>query len=302
MKRKLWWWFTFSPVIVAVLWILVSLVFRVVWATGDASAVGLLDVIKTFINRWLWLLALLSIPLLIIGIVFLSTSDKNNSKKFTVKEIVKHSRTLAKKHMGKFILWFALYCILQIISNIFGYSEQTGQVELLNIIVTSIVLLGGLWLSLWYKNLSLNIVNEAKAKYSDVFVDFQKFLKYLWAYILVYIIIIIGVILLIVPWVIFALRLSMVPYLILDKNIGPIQAIKMSRKMTKWFIGDIFLLCILIWLINILWFIAILVGLLRTLPLGFIASAYIYKKILAAQNNKETKVIEKKETTKKSKK
>ena len=282
MKRKLWWWFTLSPVIIGVLWILVSLVFRILGVVGS-DTVGIWDITKTFINRWLGMLALISIPLFIIGIVLLSTAKSKEHKTFTVKEIIQYSRTSAKKNMNKYLLWFAIYLVVQLISSFFGYSTDTGNIYIANIIISVIVYIVVMWLWLWYKNLSLRIVHDAKARFSDVFVDFKKTIKYIWAFVLMFFIIGVWFILLIIPWIIFSLKLSMVPYLILDKNMWPITAIKTSWKMTKWFLGDILVLNILCGLINILWFLAVIVWLLRTLPLFMIANAYIYKKILATQ-------------------
>lgn len=281
MKKTLWRWFTLSPVIVGILWLLVSIMFRGFSTAGITSA--WIDIVKNFLNRWLWILALISIPLLIIGIVFLSTSKRNRSKNFTVKEIIKYSRASSKKNMSKYLIWFGLYIILQIISSIFGYAEEASKAHARNAVVSLVVYLVMLWLLLWYKNLSLNIVNWVKTKISDIFVSFPKILKFIGAYILMSFIIVIGFILLIIPWIIFSLRLSMIPYLIIDKNVGPIQAIKMSWKMTKWFMGDIIVLNLLCGLINILWILVIFVWLLRTLPLFMIANAYLYKKIVESR-------------------
>lgn len=277
MKRSLWRRFTLSPVIVCVLWLLVSIMFRAFSTVGATSA--WIDIVKSFLNRWLWILALISIPLLIIGIVFLSTSKRNTSKNFTIKEIIRYSRASSKKNMSKYLLWFGLYIVLQIISSLFGYADEAGKTYARNAIVSLVAYLVMLWLLLWYKNLSLHIVNGVKTKISDIFVSFPKILKFIGAYIIMFFIIIIGFVLLIIPWIIFSLRLSMVPYLIVDKNVGPIQAIKMSWKMTKWFIGDVFVLNLLCGLINMLWMLVVLVWLLRTIPLFMIANAYLYKKI-----------------------
>ena len=183
-------------------------------------------------------------------------------------------------------MWFAIYIVLQIISSTFGYSAETGNAQLRNIGITLIVLLAGLWMKLWFANLSLNIVHNVKAKSDDVFVDFQRYIRYLGAYAIMYIIIVIGTILLIVPGIIFALRLYMIPYLIIDKKLWSIQAIKTSWKMTKGFGGTIFGLVLLCGLINILWILVVFVWLVRTIPLFMIANAYLYTKILEGSETK----------------
>ncbi len=281
MKRKLWWWFTFSPVIVGVLWILVSLLFRLMTTVGVESLI--LINLKTVLNRWLWILAFISIPLLIIGIVFLSTSTKKTIS-FSVGEIIRYSRTAAKKNMKFFLLWFAVYIALQFISSTFGYSAETGNAQLRNIGISLVIMLAALRMKLWFVNLSLNIVHNAKVNSDNVFVDFKKYIRYLGAYILMYIMVIIWTLLFIVPGIIVALRLFMIPYLIIDKKIWSIEAIKTSWKMTKGFGGTIFGVVLLCGLINILWILAIFIWLLRTLPLFMIANAYLYTKI--AQSSK----------------
>lgn len=280
MKRKLWLWFTFSPMIIGVLWILTSLLFRMLGIFGVISVQA--SIIRNIINRWLWITALISLPLCIIGIVFL-VSSKDNDKWFTIKEIIKYSRKASKKNMSKYLLWFGIYLVLQTINSYFWYSAETGHVYRENLTISVVIYLSALRLWLWFKSLSLHIVSEAKAKFSDVFVDFKKAIRYLWAYILVFAIVALGMILFIIPWIIFAIRLSMVPYLILDKNMLPIQAIKKSWGMTKWYMGDILGLIILCRLINVVWFLAVLVWLLRTIPLSMLAMASIYKKIIALQ-------------------
>jgi len=284
MKRKLWWWFTFSPVIVGVLWILVSLFFWVMTTVGVESLI--LINLKTVLNRWFWILALISIPLFSIGILFLYTFPKDRSNTFKIKEIIDYSRTAAKKNMKFFLLWFVVYIALQFISSTFGYWAETGNAQLRNIGITLVILFAALRMKLWFVNLSLNIVHNAKVNSDDVFINFQKYIRYLGAYILMYIIVIVWTLLLIVPGIIFALRLSMIPYLIIDKNMWSIQAIKTSWKMTKGFIDDVFVLNLLCWLINILWIFFFFIWLLRTIPFFMIANAYLYTKILESSELK----------------
>ena len=107
----------------------------------------------------------------------------------------------------------------------------------------------------------------------------MKTLKYIVAYIISMIIILVWLLLLVFPGVIRGFKLQMAQYLILEKDYNPFKAIKMSWKMTKGFVGDIFAINIIAGLINILWVLAVLVWLIWTIPLAILANAYIYKKI-----------------------
>lgn len=75
-SKQIWWWiFTFSFVLIWFLWLILTLIFRIIstsWAAWDFYT------IKSFINWILWLLALLSfIPWLPLWIVFLVKGYRN---------------------------------------------------------------------------------------------------------------------------------------------------------------------------------------------------------------------------------
>lgn len=77
---------------------------------------------------------------------------------------------------------------------------------------------------------------------------------------LVSVIIGIGVVLLIVPGIIFACRLAFVPYLVVDKNYKAVDAISKSWEMTKGFAGKIFVMGIVSFFIAIGGLILLFVG------------------------------------------
>lgn len=262
-----------SPLLVGTLWLVVSFL-------SSLSAGGLIDpelllVIKGFANRSLWILALLSIIAMIIGIVLLAT---NKNTKITTKEVIKYGWENSKKHVKKFLLWFWIIVALSVLNGIFNPQDVEVQ-SVLSIVLWFIVNVLNTWIMLWLARIALDIVYDREYKISNLFVGFDKTIKYIGAYILTMIITIIGFFLLIFPGIIRAIKLSLAQYLILDKWYNPIKAIKISRKMTKGYVGDIFIISFVAWLINILWVLALLVWLIWTLPLSIIANAYIYKKI-----------------------
>src|SRR3989344_2927339 len=91
------------------------------------------------------------------------------------------------------------------------------------------------------------------------------------------IIIVIGLILLIVPGVIAILTLLFATYLVIDRNLGPIEAMKESARMTKGHRWNLFLLILALLGINILGAIALLVGLLVSIPVSILAVAHAYR-------------------------
>ena len=105
----------------------------------------------------------------------------------------------------------------------------------------------------------------------------QPFWKYLGLKILTTVIVVVGLILVIIPGVIAALALMFATYLLIDRNLGPIEAMKESVRITKGHRWQLFLLAISLVGLNILGAIALLVGLLVTVPVSLLAVAHAYR-------------------------
>lgn len=267
--------FLLSPIFVLLLRIIVSLIFWFLSNTGSWN-IAIFAGIKAISNLILGILAIISIMLFIVWIVLV---NKNKNSILNYKEIINYSRQKSKKHMTKYLLWFAILIFLQLISSYFDELSKLNPNFLISIWSIIIMFLNR-WIIFWLAKISLDIVYNNNYKVSDLFCWWDKTLKYIIANIITWIITVVWLVLLIVPWIIRSLRLSMISYIILQDWLWPIQAIKKSRKITKWRLWDIFIINILAWLINILWIMALFVWLLWTIPLYIIANAYIYKKII----------------------
>jgi uncharacterized membrane protein len=107
------------------------------------------------------------------------------------------------------------------------------------------------------------------------------FWKFVGASILVGLVIVVGFILLIVPGIIFALMYMFTTFIVIDRRLGPIDAMKESNSITrghKWpLLGFV---CILA-LINIAGAIALLVGLLVAIPVTSLAFTHAYRVLQA---------------------
>ena len=105
----------------------------------------------------------------------------------------------------------------------------------------------------------------------------QGFLKYLGASILLGLAVGIGLVLLIVPGIIFGLMFMFSTFLVIDRELGPIEALKESNHIThghKWRLLGFSLVLVLI---NLLGLIALVVGLLVTIPVSSLAFTHAYR-------------------------
>jgi uncharacterized membrane protein len=104
----------------------------------------------------------------------------------------------------------------------------------------------------------LRYMRDEPGEVVEMFAGFRNnYLNIVLAHLLVVAIVIMGVILLIVPGIVFAVRLSFVPYLVMDKGLEPVQAVEKSWSMTRghsWAIFRLFLLAIPIFIGGLLLF------------------------------------------------
>lgn len=108
----------------------------------------------------------------------------------------------------------------------------------------------------------LKAVRGEKVEIRDLFVPFNNWLNVMGAGILSGIIIGFGILLLIIPGIIFACKLAFVPYLVMDKDMEPVAAIKKSWEMTNGYAITIFLMYLLAIPVAILGFILLIVGII----------------------------------------
>ena len=122
------------------------------------------------------------------------------------------------------------------------FAEYYIGVTLLSLIY-SIMVAGPLTFGFYYA--CLKAARGEPVEVKDLFAAFGNYWNTIGAYLLCGLIITIGYILLIVPGVIFTCKLAFVPYLIVDKKKGGLEAIGESWRMTKGYSLDIFLMGLL---------------------------------------------------------
>jgi uncharacterized membrane protein len=120
---------------------------------------------------------------------------------------------------------------------------------------------------------------DADIKY--LFEGFKtKYLKIVLANLIVIALAIIGFILLIVPGIIVLCRLAFVPYLVMDKDLEPMQAVEKSWQMTRGHGWKIFWMAIISFFLYIGGLIAFIVGILISIMWVHAAFASLYQAVL----------------------
>lgn len=106
-------------------------------------------------------------------------------------------------------------------------------------------------------------------------------LKYLAGAILYGLIILGGMILFIVPAIIWGIKFQFFGHFIIDQGAGPIKALQRSARITKDVKWNLLLFGVLLIGMNLLGMLVLLIGMTVTCPISIVATAFVYRKLLA---------------------
>jgi uncharacterized membrane protein len=184
---------------------------------------------------------------------------------------VREGWALFRQKPGEFIGFTALFFVI---------SAIVGRIPFGGVIVTA-PLLAGFYVFLF------KIFKGQPAEFGDFFKGFYYFLAVALAGLLVAIFTAVGFILLILPGIYLAVAYALVTPLIIDKEMHFWQAMETSRRVitAQWFSFFGFILLLL--LINIVGALALLVGLLVSIPVSICAVAAAYRDIFGLEPKTE---------------
>lgn len=205
----------------------------------------------------------------------------SKARHFSKKEAVHFGFKLAKKNVLFFLSVFVVWAFVTFISSAVQSSPNVNKQFLLSFIFSLLMWIVNSIIAMGIIHICLEFVDGKKPNLKEIFYT-KKLFNFILASIVRNLIIIAGFILLIIPGIIFSIKLQYSEYLIVDKGIDAVDSLKGSWQMTKGIKWNLFLLGLLLGLINILGILALLVGLLITVPLTLLANAYVYRKLLHA--------------------
>lgn len=164
----------------------------------------------------------------------------------------------------------AMFVVMALISNLFPTKNNNMVFAIINLVL-------GIFVDMGLVTLALAAQENVHTLTWKTLWTPKPFWRYLGAAVLSAIIVGIGTILLIIPGIIAALGLMFTKYLVIDRNLGPIQALKESWRITKGSKLNLLGFLIVIVLFNLLGVIALGVGLLVTIPVSMLAVAHVYR-------------------------
>lgn len=192
-------------------------------------------------------------------------------EKFTIKEAFGFGWQKTKKHF-----W---YLALVLIGTGIFFTILDALTKDRGFLPNVIAAVIGISVELVLIKFTLKILSDEKLAKNDLIPSWRTLWTYVVGGILYGLIVLGGLILLIVPGIMWALKYSQYAYLIVDKGMGPIEALKESGNITSGLKGRLLLMWLSIVGVIILGGLALVVGLLWAIPTAMIAWAYVYRKL-----------------------
>lgn len=195
---------------------------------------------------------------------------------FRIGEAVRFGWEQFKSHF--LFIWMTLGSMAAV-SVLLSLAENgTGKQGLAYAVVTILSIFVGVVMKLGLIRIYLDLIDQNKEdRVSVLFSQHRLALRYFVASVLYGVIVVLGFILFIIPGIYFVLKYQFFSYLIVDKNLGIFDALKKSAEITKdvkWkLLGFGFALLGL----NIAGALALLVGLLVTVPVSVMAAVFVYR-------------------------
>jgi len=198
------------------------------------------------------------------------------TKEFSKKEAIQFGWNTTKNNLRFFIpLSILVWAVSLMLS--FSANSDSWAISIMN---DTIVWIWSLIATLGIIKISLNFCDNKESKLIDLFSQYRLFFTYLFGYVLYLLIILGGMILLIIPGIIWAIKFQFFGYLIVDRGLGPIEALKKSAAITKGVKWNLFLFGLLLSIITWLGILAFFIGLIIAAPVTWLASTFVYRKLL----------------------
>lgn len=193
-------------------------------------------------------------------------------------EAIKYGWQTAKKNLLFFLPILLVILVINFVTT--GLDRSIPKdATFFRILMSLVGWIIGAGVSVGLIKIALAFVDGRKPTYAEFSPNSSLILNFLISSVVFGLIVGFGIILLIIPGIIFSLKLQFFPYFLIDKQLGPIEALKQSWKMTKGIKMSLLIYGALITLINIGGALLLFIGLVWTIPATQISTAYLYRKL-----------------------
>ncbi|MFA5156931.1 MAG: DUF975 family protein [Candidatus Omnitrophota bacterium] len=200
------------------------------------------------------------------------------NNKFSIGEALRFGWDAVTKNLGLFlgmtVIWVILIYVPTAVAN--TYKDKSTLFYMLASIAASVI---GVIVQLGMMKVMLDFYDGKKINFSGLFSCGGLVIPYAISAFFYNAVSLAGLLLLIIPGVIWMVQFGFYGYFIVDKGSGPIEALKKSSAITKGVKWDLILFGLAFFGINLAGILALGIGILVTLPVTMLATAFIYRKL-----------------------
>lgn len=207
--------------------------------------------------------------------------------KFDSGVVIRESWELTKKNVP-FLIKLVVFgigvgIVTRLLTKLANFSEESIlPISLINMVINAGFSLGVI-------KAFLKIVDGKEVKMKEFYWFGARTMVIVWVASLLYgLLVTLGLVLLLVPGIIWSLEYGQFTTIIVDKKMGPMAALKYSKKITKGSLIEIGILGLKLLGLNILGALILGVGLLATIPVSMFAGYVVYRKL---SNELETPAV-----------
>lgn len=201
--------------------------------------------------------------------------QKESEREVRIKRILSLSWDTFKKNAKFLLILMVAYFLVRIFE---GTVQNLGRDNSgLRIIFAILFAALNIFIAIGIIQIFLKISRGGEAKVLELIGDYKYFWKFLGATLLYVLIVLVGYLLLIIPGIIWQYKYSYYAYLIVDKEMGIVDSLKESGKITygyKWKLFQMQLLMIPIFLLGIL---CLGVGIFVSIIVATFMTTYFYR-------------------------
>ncbi|MDB5254181.1 MAG: hypothetical protein JWL80_247 [Parcubacteria group bacterium] len=197
---------------------------------------------------------------------------------FSIKASYKRAWELFKANKKVLIVTTIIYMIAGGLGSMKGGEHRDFGIGMF--IIGVILYFIGLWLQVGYYKTLLKVEDGMPIAIKEITHYGHLIWNYFVAFLLYGLVCVVGLILLVIPGLYFAIKYQFVPILVIDKKIGVRDAFKESARMTQGVKWHLVGLGFVSGLVTILGACVLIVGLLVAIPVSFLAYAHVYRILL----------------------
>lgn len=212
--------------------------------------------------------------------------------KLNIGDILKEAWKFTKEHLGFLVAYFIITIVISVLFSFVAAELEERDSTFLAVLMHLAGAVVNVFISMGLYRSALMITAGEKPGFNQLYANDQNFISWILAGLVVGIMILVGLILLVIPGLYVMAKYLLFPYFLLDRNLGPIESLQETAKATKGKVGFLFLLLLVCFLLNVVGFLLLGIGLLITVPLTTLAMAVAYRKITTPASELPATIVE----------